>query len=68
VHITSYIVRFYGITQDPETQNYMMILDYAERGSLRNYLDQNYYNLNWRNKIQILFNIAAGLNQIHEKE
>ncbi|RIA95998.1 kinase-like domain-containing protein [Glomus cerebriforme] len=67
-HITSYIVRFYGITQDPETENYMMILDYAERGSLRNYLDQNYNDLKWVNKLQISFNIAAGLNQIHNEK
>ncbi|GBC40480.2 kinase-like domain-containing protein [Rhizophagus irregularis DAOM 181602=DAOM 197198] len=36
------IVGFYGITQDPETKNYIMILDYAEDGSLRNYLDKEY--------------------------
>ena len=30
----SFIVELYGITQDPETKNYMMVLDYAENGSL----------------------------------
>ena len=36
-----YIVRLYGITQDPETKNYIMVLDYAKNGSLRNYLNIN---------------------------
>ncbi|GBC38506.2 kinase-like domain-containing protein [Rhizophagus irregularis DAOM 181602=DAOM 197198] len=67
-YFTSYIVRFYGITQDPKTENYMMVLQYAERGSLRNYLDQNYSNLNWENMIQILLDIACGLDQIHQNE
>ncbi|GBC38505.2 kinase-like domain-containing protein [Rhizophagus irregularis DAOM 181602=DAOM 197198] len=66
--ITSYIVRFYGITQEPETENYMMVLEYAERGSLRNYLDQNYSSLNWKNIIQILLDIVSGLDQIHQNE
>ncbi|PKB93359.1 hypothetical protein RhiirA5_441500, partial [Rhizophagus irregularis] len=32
-------IRLYGITQDPETKDYMMVLDYAESGSLRHYLN-----------------------------
>ncbi|GES81922.1 kinase-like domain-containing protein [Rhizophagus clarus] len=67
-YIKSYIVRFYGITRDPETENYMMVLEYAERGSLRNFLDQNHSNLNWGNMIQILLDIACGLDQIHQNE
>ncbi|RGB37711.1 kinase-like domain-containing protein, partial [Rhizophagus diaphanus] len=59
---------FYGITQEPETENYMMVLEYAERGSLRNYLDQNYSSLNWKSIIQILLDIISGLDQIHQNE
>ncbi|GBC06706.1 hypothetical protein RclHR1_00700005 [Rhizophagus clarus] len=44
------ITQFYGITQDPETKNSMMVLDYAENESLRNYLDNNYNILSWNNK------------------
>src|SRR5215469_12663768 len=63
-----YIIRFYGITQDPETKNYMMVLDYADNGSLRNYLDKNYDKLTWKSKINNLYYIADGLNTIHEKQ
>ncbi|CAB4446052.1 unnamed protein product [Rhizophagus irregularis] len=61
------IVRFYGITQDPKTKNYMMVLDYAEDGSLRNYLDKE-YKLNWDIMFEYLQNIIVGLKCIHEKE
>ena len=40
-----FVVKLYGITQDPETKNYMMVLEYAENGSLRNYLDKSYDKL-----------------------
>ncbi|RIA89078.1 hypothetical protein C1645_215088 [Glomus cerebriforme] len=33
-----YIIKFYGITQDPETKNYMMVLRYTEN---KNYLYTN---------------------------
>ena len=62
----SKVVRIYGITQDPETKDYMMILDYADGGSLRNYLDNKYKDLNWLDKIINLHRIVVGLNQIHE--
>ncbi|CAB4378781.1 unnamed protein product [Rhizophagus irregularis] len=29
----NFIVGFYGITQDPKTKDYMMVLDYAEDGT-----------------------------------
>ncbi|CAB4445271.1 unnamed protein product [Rhizophagus irregularis] len=64
----NFIIGFYGITQDPETKDYMMILDYAEDGSLRDYLDKNYSILNWDKKIGYLQDAILGLKCIHEKE
>jgi serine/threonine protein kinase len=61
-------IKLYGIAQDPETENYIMVLEYAENGSLRNYLDTNYNKLSWSNKINYLHSIAHGLQNIHEKE
>ncbi|POG65200.1 kinase-like domain-containing protein [Rhizophagus irregularis DAOM 181602=DAOM 197198] len=63
-----FIIKFYGMTQDPETEEYIMVLKYADNGSLRNYLDTNYNNLNWYDKIKYLLEIASGLDGIHEKE
>ena len=62
------IARLYGISQDPETKNYMMVLEYADHGSLRNYLDKNYDKLSWNIKFSSLLCIANGLRDIHEKE
>ena len=45
IHLKTYTVsnniisiQFYGITQDPETHSYMMVLEYANDGNLREYL------------------------------
>ena len=66
---SSIITKLYGITQDPETKNYIMVLDYAKYGSLRNYLDKEYDKLSWKTKFYYLWGIAFGLCYgIHEKE
>ncbi|RIA91653.1 hypothetical protein C1645_821748 [Glomus cerebriforme] len=45
-----------------------MVLEYAEHGSLRNYLDKNYDKLYWQTKIIDLYYIAHSLYIIHENE
>jgi len=39
---TSRVVRCYGISQDPETKDYLMVMSYASLGSLRNYIRKNH--------------------------
>jgi serine/threonine protein kinase len=62
------VIKLYGITQNPETENYIMVLDYADGGSLRKYLDTKYNQLSWNSKIICLHNIAHGLRGIHVEE
>ncbi|RIB11027.1 kinase-like domain-containing protein, partial [Gigaspora rosea] len=45
--------------------NYMMVMKYAEQGSLRKLLDSKYNDLSWRHKIDNLYYIAKGLAAIH---
>ncbi|RHZ51638.1 hypothetical protein Glove_476g57 [Diversispora epigaea] len=59
-------IRFYGITQDPETHSYMMVLEYAKDGNLREYLKINFNNINWEQKLLNLFNLSINLMRIHE--
>ncbi|RHZ77222.1 hypothetical protein Glove_184g53 [Diversispora epigaea] len=57
-------VRFYGITQDPETHSYM-VLQYASEGNLREYLKINFNNVNWKQKLENLLNLSLKLMNIH---
>ncbi|RHZ43540.1 hypothetical protein Glove_1033g9 [Diversispora epigaea] len=59
-------IRFYGITQDPETHSYMMVLDYAKGGNLRKYLKINFNNINWYQKLGNLRELSERLMNIHE--
>ncbi|RHZ89374.1 hypothetical protein Glove_15g5 [Diversispora epigaea] len=59
-------IQFYGITQDPETHSYMMVLQYAADGNLREYLKINFNNINWEQKLYNLCNLSLHLMHIHE--
>ncbi|RHZ86454.1 hypothetical protein Glove_50g38 [Diversispora epigaea] len=56
----------YGITKDSETHEYMMVLKYFKGGSLRNYLNNTFNNINWYNKLDYLKDFAGGFSEIHK--
>ncbi|EXX59051.1 Cdc15p [Rhizophagus irregularis DAOM 197198w] len=58
------VIYCYGITQDSNTKDYMMVLHYCENGNLRNY----YLNSNDDTKLYDLSRIANGLLDIHNAE
>jgi serine/threonine protein kinase len=58
------IVPCYGITQNPDTKDYMMVLEYCEGGDLRNYFNQS-EDYDYVYKIKHLLQIARGLLDIH---
>ena len=55
-----YIIKCYGITQDPETKEFMLIMEYANGGSLHSYLQKNFKNISWKEKLFILWKISDG--------
>ncbi|RHZ69932.1 hypothetical protein Glove_276g8 [Diversispora epigaea] len=59
-------IRFYGITQDPETHSYMMVLEYAKDGNFREYLKNNFNNINWLQKLNNLQDLSYRLMVIHK--
>src|SRR6185436_5074298 len=68
IHLKTNVVsiQFYGITQDPETHSYMMVLEYAKDGNLREYLKINFNNINWRQKLYNLQELSYRLMNIHK--
>ncbi|GES92935.1 kinase-like domain-containing protein [Rhizophagus clarus] len=56
---------YYGITQNPLTKNFMIITEYYELGNLTHHIANNFFNMNWYEKIQILQDIVSGLKNIH---
>jgi serine/threonine protein kinase len=63
----THIIKIYGITKDSKTNDFMMIMQYANNGSLRQKLDKDFNSLEWKEKLDILRDIAYGLTNIHKE-
>ncbi|RHZ83883.1 hypothetical protein Glove_87g131 [Diversispora epigaea] len=59
-------IRFLWNIQDPEIHSYMMVLEYAADGNLREYLKINFNNINWLQKLNNLWFLSLNLMRIHE--
>src|SRR5947207_1231997 len=48
--------------------NYLLILEYADSGTLRNYLKDNFDKLDWNIKLQFAIQIADAVSCMHSKD
>ena len=62
VDTDSWVVRCYGISQDPETKNYVMVMDYISGGDMR-----HNKQLSFKEILSCLYAAANGLSSIHKK-
>ena len=62
------VLDIYGISQDPNTKEYILVMRYANNGSLRDYMTESFKYLKWKDKIEILYRIISGLKIIHQEQ
>ncbi|CAG8497333.1 1161_t:CDS:2, partial [Diversispora eburnea] len=60
------IINFYGVSMDPSTETYHLVLQYAKDGNLRTYLRNNFEAFDWKTKINMAKDLASGLQFIHQ--
>jgi serine/threonine protein kinase len=61
----NYVNVYYGITQDPVTQDLIFIMPYCN-SDLTHYITKDFYKINWYNKLNRLQDIISGLAKIHD--
>ncbi|UZO02772.1 uncharacterized protein OCT59_021251 [Rhizophagus irregularis] len=59
------IGKYFGITQDPNSQDIMIIMPYYRSGDLINCITKKFHYLNWKLKLIYLKNMVNGLIRIH---
>ncbi|KLL03602.1 MAG: hypothetical protein MRECE_12c015 [Mycoplasmataceae bacterium CE_OT135] len=62
------IVPCYGLSQDPATKNYLMVMQYLPEGNLRQYLGNKNRELTLQAKLSQLLHLAQGLKDLHQKK
>src|SRR4051794_7842467 len=58
----NFFIQYVGFSQDPETSNYIIVMEFAPLGSLCAYLNNN---MTWKERIVALLDISIGLNNLH---
>ncbi|UZO16733.1 uncharacterized protein OCT59_008113 [Rhizophagus irregularis] len=53
------VLKIYGLSQDPNTKNYVMILEYAEGRNFYDWMIVNYNYFDWSYKIFVLYDIIS---------
>ncbi|RHZ82457.1 hypothetical protein Glove_109g150 [Diversispora epigaea] len=60
------IIKYYGVSIDHLAEKCYLVLQYAEDDNLRNYLENNFENLDWKTKIKMAQDITNGLCYMHK--
>ncbi|EXX63649.1 uncharacterized protein OCT59_007104 [Rhizophagus irregularis] len=67
------IIKFYGVAQfDSENQiaqskNYLLVMEYADSGTLKNYLKENFNSLTWNDKYNLAYQLASAVSCLHNE-
>ncbi|EXX61790.1 uncharacterized protein OCT59_023906 [Rhizophagus irregularis] len=70
------IIRFYGITKfgssienifNP-TKGYLLVMEYADSGTLRDYLNKNFNKLTWNDKYKLAYQLACAISCLHDEK
>ena len=48
--------------------SFIIILQYANQGNLREYLGKNFLSLQWEDKVQMAIDITCGLKYLHSRQ
>ncbi|RIA89586.1 kinase-like domain-containing protein [Glomus cerebriforme] len=67
------IIRFYGITKLEsenkihQAKSYLLVMEYADGGTLRNYLNENFNKLTWNKKYNLAYQLACAVSCLHDE-
>jgi len=50
----------YGVTKNPNENDFLLVFHYAEKGDLHNNLSKNFKGITWQHKIDSLESISFG--------
>ncbi|KAF0536901.1 calmodulin-dependent protein kinase [Gigaspora margarita] len=64
------IIKFHGITyeidrRDPNVVGYVLILEYADNGTLRDFLQKNSTKIEWELKVQLAIQLVEAVKWLH---
>ncbi|CAB4441443.1 unnamed protein product [Rhizophagus irregularis] len=63
--LSSCVNETFGFTKDPKLDDYLLVMQYASEGDLHKYLQKKFTEIDWNQKLSILYDISGGLRGVH---
>ncbi|GES98303.1 kinase-like domain-containing protein [Rhizophagus clarus] len=60
------IIQFYGLTKSQDEKKYSLVLEYAEGGTLRDYLRNDAITFKWENQLKFAKEIVSAILWLHD--
>ncbi|PKK67519.1 kinase-like protein [Rhizophagus irregularis] len=64
----SRIVRIFGISLDINANEFLLIMQHANGGNLRQYLKDHFSKLTWDDKMKLAYQITEGIKFLHDAD
>ena len=62
------IINFYGISKlEMDSNKYLLVMEYADGGSLQSYLKEDFDKLEWNDKYKLAFQLANAVSCMHNE-
>ncbi|CAB5216900.1 unnamed protein product [Rhizophagus irregularis] len=64
------IIHFCGVTtknRNDNSKKYQLVMEYADDGTLRNYLKENFDKLTWNDKLNLALQLARAVLCLHDE-
>ena len=58
--VHGYLNSCYGVTKNPNENDYLLVFEYVKNGDLHNHLSKNFKKITWQHKINSLYRISEG--------
>ena len=53
--------------QNVQSKNYLLVMEYADSGTLKNYLKENFDNLTWNDKYNLAYQLTSAVSCLHNE-
>jgi serine/threonine protein kinase len=53
--------------QNDQSRQYLIVMEYADSGSLQSYLKENFIKLSWEDKYKLAYQLACAVLYLHDK-
>ena len=54
------VIQTFGFTKDPKVDDYILVMQYASEGDLHKYLQKEFANITWQDKLYTLWIVSRG--------